>query len=185
MKQKISNHMKNNWQEYASVILMLFIIFIFLYLKYDLNNFKISVPISYSGGDDLSMLVDAKLFTEQNWAMETERLGAPYGTQFYDFTANVLHNFGLFIMKLFACLTNNAAIAFNLTFLSIFFMSGLTSYIVMRNIDINCWISSIMSSVFGLSPYMFARGTGHMVLTETYFIPFSLLLCFWIMEKEA
>lgn len=26
MKQKISNHVKNNWQEYASVILMLFII---------------------------------------------------------------------------------------------------------------------------------------------------------------
>ena len=67
MKQKISNHMKNNWQEYASVILMLFIITVAMIYKFNLFNFDITYPIAYSGGDDLSMLVDAKMFSEQGW----------------------------------------------------------------------------------------------------------------------
>ena len=58
MKQKISNHVKNNWQEYASVILMLFIITVAMIYKFNLFNFDITYPIAYSGGDDLSMLVD-------------------------------------------------------------------------------------------------------------------------------
>ena len=35
MKQKISNHVKNNWQEYASVILMLFIITVAMIYKFN------------------------------------------------------------------------------------------------------------------------------------------------------
>ena len=67
MKQKISNHVKNNWQEYASVILMLFIITVAMIYKFNLFNFDITYPIAYSGGDDLSMLVDAKMFTCSRW----------------------------------------------------------------------------------------------------------------------
>ena len=101
MKQKISNHVKNNWQEYASVILMLFIITVAMIYKFNLFNFDITYPIAYSGGDDLSMLVDAKMFSEQGWIMTTDRLGAPNGTQMYDFSANYLHNAGMVIMKIF------------------------------------------------------------------------------------
>ena len=72
MKQKISNHMKNNWQEYASVILMLFIITVAMIYKFNLFNFDITYPIAYSGGDDLSMLVDAKMFSEQGWMHQME-----------------------------------------------------------------------------------------------------------------
>ena len=89
MKQKISNHVKNNWQEYASVILMLFIITVAMIYKFNLFNFDITYPIAYSGGDDLSMLVDAKMFSEQGWIMTTDRLGAPNGTQMYDFSAKL------------------------------------------------------------------------------------------------
>ena len=69
MKQKISNHVKNNWQEYASVILMLFIITVAMIYKFNLFNFDITYPIAYSGGDDLSMLVDAKMFSEQGLSL--------------------------------------------------------------------------------------------------------------------
>ena len=58
MKQKISNHMKNNWQEYVSVILMLFIITVAMIYKFNLFNFDITYPIAYSGGDDLRTGLD-------------------------------------------------------------------------------------------------------------------------------
>ncbi len=185
MKQKISNHMKNNWQEYASVILMLFIITVAMIYKFNLFNFDITYPIAYSGGDDLSMLVDAKMFSEQGWIMTTDRLGAPNGTQMYDFSANYLHNAGMVIMKIFVFLAGgNAVVGFNLTYLSIFIFAGIVSYIVMRQIGINCWISALTSAVYGMSPFMLARGVGHMVLAEAYFVPLSFLLCFYILERE-
>lgn len=185
MKQKISNHMKNNWQEYASVILMLFIITVAMIYKFNLFNFDITYPIAYSGGDDLSMLVDAKMFSEQGWIMTTDRLGAPNGTQMYDFSANYLHNAGMVIMKIFVFLAGgNAVVGFNLTYLSIFIFAGVVSYIVMRQIGINCWISALTSAVYGMSPFMLARGVGHMVLAEAYFVPLSFLLCFYILERE-
>ena len=177
MKQKISNHVKNNWQEYASVILMLFIITVAMIYKFNLFNFDITYPIAYSGGDDLSMLVDAKMFSEQGWIMTTDRLGAPNGTQMYDFSANYLHNAGMVIMKIFVFLAGgNAVVGFNLTYLSIFIFAGIVSYIVMRQIGINCWISALTSAVYGMSPFMLARGVGHMVLAEAYFVPLSFLL---------
>ena len=185
MKQKISNHVKNNWQEYASVILMLFIITVAMIYKFNLFNFDITYPIAYSGGDDLSMLVDAKMFSEQGWIMTTDRLGAPNGTQMYDFSANYLHNAGMVIMKIFVFLAGgNAVVGFNLTYLSIFIFAGIVSYIVMRQIGINCWISALTSAVYGMSPFMLARGVGHMVLAEAYFVPLSFLLCFYILERE-
>lgn len=184
MKQKISDHMKKNWNEYVSVILMLFIITLGLIYKFNLVNFDMSYPLAYSGGDDMSMLVDAKMLSEQNWIMETDRLGTPNGTQMYDFSANYLHNVGMIIMKFFVFIARDAMVGFNLTYLSIFVLAGIVSYIVMRQIKINCWISSLMSAVYGMSPFMLARGVGHMVLVEAYFVPLSFLLCFYIMERE-
>ena len=88
------------------------------------------------------MLVDAKMFSEQGWIMTTDRLGAPNGTQMYDFSANYLHNAGMVIMKIFVFLAGgNAVVGFNLTYLSIFIFAGIVSYIVMRQIGVNCWIS--------------------------------------------
>ena len=128
MKQKISNHVK-------SVILMLFIITVAMIYKFNLFNFDITYPIAYSGGDDLSMLVDAKMFSEQGWIMTTDRLGAPNGTQMYDFSANYLHNAGMVIMKIFVFLAGgNAVVGFNLTYLSIFIFAGIVSYIVCHHL---------------------------------------------------
>ena len=53
-------------------------------------------------------------------------------------------------MKLFAVITKDAAVAMNLTYLSIFFIAGIISYFVMRNIKINCWVASLSSAVFAL-----------------------------------
>ena len=54
----------------------------------------------------------------------------------------------------------------------------------MRNIKINCWVASLSSAVFALSPYMLFRNIGHIVLTECYFVPLSILLCIWIYERD-
>ena len=87
-------------------------------------------------------------------------------------------------MKLCVLITGNYIVGFNIYYLSIFVLAGIVSYIFMRQLKINNWVTAAMSAVYGLSPYMIARGVGHMVLVEVYFIPLSFLLCFWVMERE-
>jgi hypothetical protein len=184
MKERFLKHMRERWQDYASFLLMLIIVFGMMYHLMDLGNLELDIPMSYFGGDDMGVLVNAKMFTEQLWDMSSDRLGAPYSVQYYDFTSSMMHNSGLVVMKIFALITHNAAAAMNLEYLSIFFTAGIISYFVMRNLKINCWISSLASSVFALSPYMLYRNIGHIVLAECYFVPLSILICLWIYERD-
>ena len=163
---------------------MIIIIFGMMYHLMELSNCELNIPLFYMGGDDMGVIVNAKQFTEQFWNLTCDRLGAPYTIQYYDFTSSMMHNSGLFIMKIFAVITKDAAVAMNLTYLSIFFIAGIISYFVMRNIKINRWVASLSSAVFALSPYMLFRNIGHIVLTECYFVPLSILLCIWIYERD-
>lgn len=184
MKQKLVSYFKEKWQDYASFILMIIIIFGMMYHLMELSNCELNIPLFYMGGDDMGVIVNAKQFTEQFWNLTCDRLGAPYTIQYYDFTSSMMHNSGLFIMKIFAVITKDAAVAMNLTYLSIFFIAGIISYFVMRNIKINRWVASLSSAVFALSPYMLFRNIGHIVLTECYFVPLSIFLCIWIYERD-
>lgn len=184
MKQKITNHFKKNWQQYASFLLMILIILGMMYHLMDLGDMKLNIPMQYLGGDDMGVIVNAKMMVEQGWNMTSDRLGAPYSVQYYDFTSSMMHNTGLVIMKIFALITRDAAATMNLSYLSIFFIAGIISYFVMRNLKVNCWVNALASSVFALSPYMLYRNIGHIVLTECYFVPLSILLCLWIYERD-
>lgn len=184
MKSKIAGHFQRRWRDYAAFLLMLVIIFGMMYHLMGLKNMKLNIPMQYLGGDDMSVIVNAKTMTEQSWDMTSDRLGAPYTVQYYDFTSSMMHNAGLVIMKVFAVITHDAAAAMNLTYLSIFFIAGIISYFVMMNLKVNCWVNAFASSVFALSPYMLYRNIGHIVLTECYFIPLSILLCLWIYERD-
>ena len=182
--EKITNYLKRTWQSYCSFILMILIIFGMMYHLMELGNCQLNIPLFYLGGDDMGVIVNAKQFTEQAWNLTCDRLGAPFSVQYYDFTSSMMHNVGLFIMKIFAMISGDAAVAMNLTYLSIFFMAGIISYFVMRNLKINCWVAALSSSVFALSPYMLFRNIGHIVLTECYFVPLSILICIWIYERD-
>lgn len=184
MKSKALKHFQDCWRDYASFILMIIIITGMLMHIIDWRNFDLHVPMVYQGGDDMGVLVNAKQMVEQGWCYTCDRLGAPFTVQYYDFTANMMHNVGLFIMKIFALITKEPVATMNLTYLSIYYMAGMISFFVMRNIRINTWISSLSSAVFALSPYMLFRNIGHIVLTECYFVPLSILICIWIYERD-
>ena len=77
MKQKITNHFKKNWQQYASFLLMILIILGMMYHLMDLGDMKLNIPMQNLGGDDMGVIVNAKMMVEQGWNMTSDRLGAP------------------------------------------------------------------------------------------------------------
>ena len=180
----IKEHFKKNVAEYISVAILLALTFIIMFVFFKMWNMDITVPTTYSGGDDAGLLVNAKMLTQQGWCLSTNRLGTPFSGEYYDFTANVMHNFDLVTLKIFAMISGNAAVAFNLEYFSIFIFAALISYFVMRELKIVSWISICGSLTFAFSPFIIMRGTQHIVLSTCYFIPLSILLCIWIYERD-
>lgn len=184
MLDSVKNHFGRCWKEYASAAAVLLLITMVLVWGYGLWEKDLTYPLQYEGGDDMSMLVDAKLLQQQTWTFTTDRLGAPNGITFTDFSANLLNNVGKVILKIFVMITQNIALAANLTYLSAFLFAGLISYFVMRDLHISNWIAVLTSAAFGCAPYLVLRGISHIVLTECYFVPLSILLCIWVYERD-
>jgi len=177
-------HIKRYKNEYVSIGILMTVTLAILIFLFKLWELTPSVPIQYDGCDDMGILVNAKMLATQTWNLSSDRLGAPYGTQFYDFTVNMFHNFDLIILKIFVLLTGNPGIAVNLEYFSTFFLVAGISYLVMRELNITNWISVCGTLIFTFMPYIVMRGILHIVLTEYYFVPLSILLCFWIYERE-
>jgi len=180
----MKTHMKKYKTEYVSMGILMtatLAILVFLFRLWELTP---SVPIQYDGCDDMSLLVNAKMLATQTWNLSCDRLGAPYGTQFYDFTVNMFHNFDLILLKIFVLATGSPGIAVNLEYFSTFFLVAGISYFVMREFNITNWIAICGTLIFTFMPYIVMRGILHIVLTEYYFVPLSILLCFWIYERD-
>lgn len=184
MLDRVKNHFGRCWKEYVSAAALIVLIMIFLIGGYELWRIDLSYPLQYEGGDDMSILVDAKMLQQQTWIYTTDRLGTPNGTTFTDFSANLLNNVGKIVLKIFVMMTQDIALASNLTYLSVFLFAGLISYFVMRDMHISNWIAVLTSTAFGCAPYLVLRGVCHIVLTECYFVPLSILLCIWVYERD-
>ena len=56
MKQKLVSYFKEKWQDYASFILMIIIIFGMMYHLMELSNCELNIPLFYMGGDDMGVI---------------------------------------------------------------------------------------------------------------------------------
>lgn len=154
-------------------------LFLAVFILQGFAKYGLSVPFGYAGGDDFSSLVTAKLIKENGWFWFNDRIGAPFGSNAFDFPANLLLNFDIFVAKIISLLISNAVVANNLRYILIFPMCGISAFYVLRTLKINRVISTFGSLIFALTPYIFFRNVGHFSLSTAYFIPLSVLLCVW------
>ena len=75
--EKIKGHFKRQWKEYVGVLIMWLVIGLVLIFGYKLWNLDLDVPMAYAGGDEMSILVQAKMLESQSWVLSSDRLGAP------------------------------------------------------------------------------------------------------------
>ncbi len=161
-------------------------VFVFLVAFFFLGfaKYGLSIPFSYAGGDDYSGIVTAKLLKESGWFWFNDRIGAPFGANSFDFTANLLLNVDLIIAKVISLFIRDPIAANNFRYLLIFPMCAVSAFCVLRTLKIGRVISAFGSVAFALTPYIFFRGIGHFSLSACYFIPLSILLCIWAGNTE-
>ena len=177
--------LNKSYHDIISIAVMLAAVLIIVYRLFNLQFMQWNIPLYYSGGDGMSYLVDAKMMDEEGWMMESGRLAAPYSSNDNDFYASNLHNVDMLILKAIVYFVKDAAVATNILFLSIFPTIALITYFVLRNLKVKTCIASAGGVVYALTPYVFMRGMGHLVLSSYYFIPLSVLLWVWIFEDDG
>ena len=134
----------------------------------------------YAGNDDLAFTSYVKQLIEQKWVWSTQRLGAPYGQYYLTYPTICLQNAELLLLKFWSLFTRDIPTVINLQLCFTFVLCTLTSYFVLRKMDVGYFLSVFGSLLFAFSPYIFGRSTeysAHYCLAACYFIPLSVYLC--------
>lgn len=168
---------------FGAIILLIILMGTLFYLV-DGKSFSLNTPIIYLGGDETSYAAEVKMMLEENNWFESEIIGAPFGTDRTDTVSYYLFNDVHLLSFLFAKITNSVAMSVNLTFFTVVLLNAVVAYMVLINRNTNTVVAIGGAASFSLLPYVFVRGTGHLMLAAYEFVPLSLLLCLWIYEDD-
>lgn len=160
---------------------------VLLFLAYVLLGFLkngLSAPYFYTGGDDFTAASTFKVLRKNLWMWSNGDLGAPFGQAAVANPSVLTYNFDLCIEKLLSLLFDNPFEALNAFFLLIIPMCAVSAFFALRELEVNRAFSVFGSVLFALAPYILARSVGHLVLTASYFVPLSILLCVWTARDE-
>lgn len=184
MRSKIKNILNKCYKDIIAIVVICIVTTIFLMHYYNIRNLDFSVPFRYTGTDEMSTLVEAKMVQETGWNTYTDRLAAPYGFDNANNIISGLHNFDTFTTKIFTMLTGSYACGVNYTFITAFYLIAIVAYIVLRCLKIREWISVCGALDYAFLPFIFLRNEEHLVLSCYYFVPLLVLICLWIYEDE-
>lgn len=148
------------------------------------SKYGFSIPFAYGGGDDFTGIATTKQIGETGWFWYNSKIGAPFGTTAFDFSANMLMNFDMLVIKILSIFINDAVIVNNVRYVLIFPMCVISAFYSLRTLKINRIISSFGAVIFSLTPYIFFRNVTHFSLSACYFIPLSILICIWCSESD-
>lgn len=178
--------LKKYRREGISLLCLFFIVFVIMFLSFDFyGSYHISMPIQYSGNDEFLAYKNAKMLTEgSGWIFQTDRLGAPFGAQYYDFMPDSLENVDVLIMKVFSFFTNDPVLIINLTSFFLFFLTAATAYYALRQMGVRNDIAVVGAVVFDFMYYHYTRLVYHFSLSAYEFVPFSILLCVWLWRDD-
>jgi len=142
-----------------------------------LDQAHLEIPFG-SGGDVWLNSVLIKTLADTGWVWRNPFLGAPSGTQFFDYP--FYDNLDLAIMKLIAVFTSNYATILNLFFLLTFPLTVVSSLLVLRSFKISYASAITTSLLFAFMPYHFRRDEAHLFLSSYFLIPPVTMVTLWV-----
>ena len=182
----MKNVLKKYKWEFVAVAVLMLLVYASLAISFDFKNYDVSMPLFYQGVDDFgSSYKHAKVLMDGgNWNYETERLGAPFGAQYYDFMPDSLMNTEVFLLKIIGFFQKDPIIVVNIAVFFLFYVIAATAYYAMRQFGIRQDFAVIGAVVFDFSYYHFARLVEHFCLSSYQFVPLSILLCVWLWKDD-
>ena len=177
------NNIKKNIINYSVLFIITVII---LQLCFRVTNVDLFNPTAYVGdGAFLYVIVNSILsgLTPLFGVPENIYLGAPHMFSVGDFPVFDM-NFMFIIMKGIYLFCRDTACTIYIYYFLTYIAISFTSFYVFKKFRINTLLSISMSLLFSFAPYHFYRGMEHITYSSYYFVPFMMLIVFWMWSKK-
>ena len=132
-----------------------------------------------TSSDVMGYYVVEKNLLETGNLLTSSRLGAPFGSNFYDFPIFLTFNFEILVLRLIMFFFPEPFVALNLYYVILPAFIGVTAFFALRALDIPDWIVMGGAFVYAFLPFYFMRGLEHFALTAYQFVPLAFLTCIW------
>ncbi len=149
--------------------------------KMKLRNADLTVPLAY-GHDSFLIQCWVKTLADTGWWITTDRCGAPYGHQMYDFPTNPSIHIAL--MRGMLPFTHDPAILINAYFILCFPLIGLTAHAALRSMRFAHLYCILGGVLYACQPYHFWRGESHLFLAAYFLLPLVTMVMVWLHRGE-
>ncbi len=176
---------KNKYDKYKvelwSSLIIVASTLIFAFTFYNLWDYDFNIPLFYGVGDGDGTFIHrvVKGIYDNGNMFYNYYMGAPFGSVFFEFPfyGDALH-FG--VLELLSNIFENVSKAINVYYITLFPLTSLISYYVMKSLKVNNLLSILGSIVFTFLPFRFLRGLSHLFLSAYYMIPVAVLILIWL-----
>lgn len=176
---------KNNKNIYfLSLIVVCIIALIWSYINGFFHKTDWNIPTGY-GGDLYWVLAEAKSYMNNDVFLflfkEIKSLNAPFSANWSDSPRT--EELIFFSMGLLGKFTN-LYFSHNIILLAGHCLAGLSFFLVAIKLGSKNFNSFVFAVLFGLAHYLFARGSGHIILTYVFLIPVALLILNDVLDNK-
>jgi hypothetical protein len=132
-------------------------------------------PFGVPTGDSAVSLMVIKMIVSHGSVFSDPHLGAPHGLELYDFPffADLGSIVGTWLLGLFS---SDPVAVFNAFFFLGFGVCAANAYLVLRVLGLPRGVSVMCGVLYGLLPYHFLRGQGHLHIGAYWAVPLAGLL---------
>ncbi len=149
---------------------------------YQLWDYPLGIPFNYTG----DALVNGMVFKEIadcGWFFTEDRLGAPFAQHHQDWPQpNVSTHVAVKLLSMF---TQNWAAMMNVVYLVGFPLIALSSWWVLRKLNVERWIAGALGIAYAFLPFHLLREQSHIYLANYAVIPLALWLCIEVLSGHA
>ena len=164
---------------YLVVSLLSMVILIVLFRLWSAD---LTVPFS-DVEDGVFLQAWFKCVQENGWFLHNPALGAPGGSDLYDFP--MADNLHFFVVKMLALVFRSPGLLFNMYCLLMFPLVACTTLFALHRLPINRNLAAVGSLLYAFLPYHMMRMLGHVFLASYYLVPMECLLIVYLAQGRT
>ncbi len=134
---------------------------------------NLRVPLRYTG-DGLFYSMNVKTMIDTGWVQSTERLGAPFGQELYDFPIGG-DNGNYLLVKVLTFFSGDFGLVLNTFYLLGFWSVAFATYLCARILGTSRFAAVVVSVLYTFAPYHFLR-SGHVMLAHYAIVPIGVVV---------
>ena len=141
------------------------------------------IPFYYArGGDAFTISALFKIIAETGWVEQSDKLGMPFGAEFYGYPST--SDFHQIAIRMLLALVPNPAVALNVYYLLGFPVTAIATLYVLRRFNVSVAAAATAAVLYSFLPYRFFRNESHLFYANYFLVPFAVMVALWVARGE-